>query len=765
MRRFLAILLSVGLAVATPALAQSASGEPIPRSYSESHFPRADPEKPADQFAREQAKADASAAACDRGDWTACADLGSAFERGEGRPQNRPVAELLYRKACFAADGEGCTRLGALLRYSEGESDRQLAAYFAERGCTLGSLAGCDTTAADLDIGILAPSDPKAADALRRSTCERGWAETCRTLAALLLAHERTLAEQNEGRALLDRQCRKGDARACDDAARHWEYLIAHDAREQMLAYQALGCDAGDAWACRARGRAELTSGRGPAERATALAYFDRACALLPHACGEAEQLREEPVLSQRCESGDGDACMTLAGLLESLGGPIEDRPRALALYETACNAGSHKFCFNAASLIKWMSRGAGETPEPVRLERYLDRACTAGSDAACEALAMELANGTVLPQDTVRAAALYVPLCEAGDSDACEFVQAHAATDPSAPLMLANAAFQPELTPEEAEAEERARLEKDERERAEDRARRCTTTTVVFDGVAFTDTICEAVTRAIGRGFAAARGSAPWQALLWRPEVLGNDELTLSERVLCGGSVVREGWILTAAHCLTDEGGIPILTGGHRVRLGLNNPLSDDGFSYPILKVIPHPDYRRNVLAFDVALVQYDTKRGVRGNRAAIPPARIRIDPLPLNQRRVEALDRVVTYGWGVTKVNTGLIPDHLRGARLRLRDRAACTEATKFRDDKRRDSVLCADDNRGAEGGQACNGDSGGPLISYSVPDKVPTLIGVVSGGVECGTLGEPSRYIRVAHPRVQTWLRQNLPPDTWR
>ncbi len=70
-----------------------------------------------------------------------------------------------------------------------------------------------------------------------------------------------------------------------------------------------------------------------------------------------------------------------------------------------------------------------------------------------------------------------------------------------------------------------------------------------------------------------------------------------------------------------------------------------------------------------------------------------------------------------------------------------------------------LCADELRGAEGGQACSGDSGGPLITYSDPDKVPTLIGVVSGGVDCGTADLPSRYIRVAHPRVQNWLRQTL------
>jgi secreted trypsin-like serine protease len=146
-------------------------------------------------------------------------------------------------------------------------------------------------------------------------------------------------------------------------------------------------------------------------------------------------------------------------------------------------------------------------------------------------------------------------------------------------------------------------------------------------------------------------------------------------------------------------------------------------------------------------------------------PVSRIRLDPLSLAERKTETVERVFTYGWGRTEVEGGVIPDHLRGARLKLRDTATCTNFTKFTDPERRDTVLCADERIGAGGGQACKGDSGGPLITFGDTDQRPTLIGVVSGGAKCGSLGKPSRYVRVGHPEIINWIKQTLPADSRR
>lgn len=765
MRQWLTLVLSAGLLIAAPATAQPAADSPIPRTYPEGSTQRADPAKPGDQYAREQTNADASEADCNVGKWAACTSLGHAYERGAGRPQNRPVAELLYRKACNAAESEGCFRLGNLLDTTDRESDQALAFQLFIQACDLGSLMGCDAEADALALGSLGEPDPQAAEALRRATCQRGGGNACRTLAGMLIASERSPAEQEEGRGLLDRQCRARNAQACEDAAEHWRELIAPGAEEQMVQYQRLGCDARDGRLCLDLSLAETKKaqqGAGPQARAAAVAFFERACSLEPFViCHDKGNLRDAPVLTARCDGGEQAACAALGAILAARQSPLEDRPRALVLLSQACEAGETTACPSAADLVLENVRSTG-VPQPERLEAYLVRGCDAGLQPACETLADELVAGDHLPQDADRAAALYIPLCQAGIPSACEAAEKIASDEPAAPLMQASAVFAPDLTPEEEAEEAELAYQRAARERAERRAQNCTTTTVVFEGVSYSDTLCEKLAYVIGRGFSVRRGATPWQALIWRPALLNGVPLKPAERVWCGGSVIREGWVLTAAHCLVDKdiSSKSIKTAGHTIRLGLTNALGDEGFTYPIIETYRHPDYSGlPTLAFDIALVRYDPKRGMRGN-SALPPALIRLDPLPLGKRLVEAIPRASVYGWGLTAFRGGVIPDGLRGARVKLRDLDTCTDITKFKDTWR-DSVLCADELKGDEGGQACSGDSGGPLITYSDPDRVPTLIGVVSAGVDCGTKKLPSRYIRVAHPLVQKWLSEVLPP----
>ncbi|WP_379922887.1 trypsin-like serine protease [Erythrobacter sp. R86502] len=755
-------------AMAAPVLPDAILDGPIPREYYDLRgTPRADPEKPADEIARETARADAHELACQSGAgadrWASCAALGRAYRLGEGRPQNRPVAELLMRRACDNQNSGGCYELGDLLSSRPDDADAQIGLQFFARACALGTLTGCDRQADALAWSMFGNPDPAAAEALRRDTCNRGGRAACAALAGLLLQQDRSREEQDEGRALLDRQCRGGDPVACRNAAAHWEKLIMPDTAVRYDDYIALGCDAGDAGLCRDRATRLLpyAIGSDAAQFAPAQAALDRACTLERFYCEAAESLRTVPNLIAGCDAGDQASCRQFGMLLASDQSPVRDARRALTLLAPQCDAGDAAVCGVAARLMitQWRSGDAGD---PVRLEAFLRRSCEGGEPASCERLAAMLAAGDLLPQDIAAASLLYIDICETREYNytACQFLEEMAQADPATPLTLASADYVPEPTPEEiAEAAEQAERERIENERQvrEEKERACTTTTVVFEGQSYTDKLCDSVVRVL-RGYAARVGEAPWQALIWRPETLTRP-LTPAERVKCGGAVIRDGWILTAAHCLTEDGGVSIVKAGHRVRLGLNNPLSDEGHSYPIIRAIAHPDFKRKPLSFDIALVQYDTRRGQQG-RVVISPRRIRLDPLPLDQRDLARTSRVVTYGWGETSVGTGLVPDHLRAARVRLRDRQACTADTRFEDTFRRDSLICADDTRAADGGQACSGDSGGPLITYGDADKIPTVIGVVSGGKACGTAGRPSRYTRIAHPRVTAWLRSHVP-----
>lgn len=770
-------VLAMGLLAAAPAGAQD---EPIPRMYPTKGFERPFSSS-TEELARNTAAADTYEADCNRADITGCLKLGIAFETGQGRPQNRPVAELLYREACTGGAGEGCFRLGKLLRYADtadrddnASGDASVSAELFVRACRMGWAQGCEAQADDLTDGIGVARDPAAARALLRATCEGGSARTCNLLAGQLILSPTNDADRDEGFALLDRQCRAGHAAACSDAAQYWTRLDGGEALA-VRTFEVLGCDAGDGQACALLGtalmRGEWAGLTYDDPRSLALGYFERACTLTESHCNDAAMIRDEPDIIAACAGGeDRAACDRLVEAYGRRGGPLEDLPQTAALLGWLCDrarsdADVRDTCAVAGDrAISLLVNGpaADPPPDPARIEAHLTRACTAGSEQACEQLARELASGAVIAPDWPRAMALSEQQCEAGYPDACHRLADAIATEPDAPLLVAGGTDfpPPEYSPEELAEMQRAHAERVREDVRREREDACTTTEVDFRGQRYSDTICVSIVRVIN-AFTVKAGTAPWQALIWRPERIGRFTLGDADRVQCGGAVIRTGWILTAAHCLIDEDKkagfrVPIITGGHRIRLGVYNPLAREGYSYRILRVVRHPDYKPGNFAFDIALIQYDPK-GERLGDVVHPVARIRVDPQPMEERTIRARDPAYTYGWGRTALEGGgKPPSELRGARLELRDMENCTRITNFRD-AMRGAVLCA---AGARGEQACFGDSGGPLISYTDADRTPTVIGVVSAGVKCGRTGIPSRFTRIGHPAVRSWLNAILP-----
>ncbi len=783
MRRRLAVVLGVmlaGLALnAAPAAAEDA---PIPRVYPENGFERASTTIPPETIARDTAAADAYEAECNRAAMAGCAALGSAFEAGTGRPQNRPVAELLYREACAGGVGEACFRLGKLLRSADRwgsngmPGDLTTSAEFYVKSCRMGWAAGCEAEADDVMQGNVWTQDEALAFTILRETCARGSASTCNKLADWLMRDDRPDADKAEGLALLDRQCRAGQPTDCRDAARYWA-LAEGDNAASTRGYNVLGCEAGNGNACAALGTA-LLRGEWPGltndnPRSLALGYYERACTLDPSHCDNADLIRNETTLVEACAGGERAPCDRLAAAYDAWEGPLTDLPKSAAMLEWLCHRAAsaedvRETCAAASERLLKLARDGGPRPDSARLESHLSRACAAGSDAACGQLADALADGTILPPNLPRALAIHEVRCEAGSATGCGQLRQAIAAQADAPLALAGTGdLPPEYSPEEIAEQKRAYEavhDNISRSMEEDA---CTTTTVEFRGQTYTDTICYRVS-AIISPFTVKVGSAPWQALIWRPERLGPLTLTGPDRVLCGGTVIRTGWVLTAAHCLIDEDdkrlrrfSVPIERGGHRIRLGVFNPLAPEGHSYRILRVIPHPRFRRGDLVFDIALIQYDP-RGEKLGGKVHPVARIRVDPQPMAARTIVARTPAYTFGWGRTAYEgASEKPSELRGARLELRDAENCTRVTGFRDEKR-GSVLCAS---GARGEQACFGDSGGPLVTYGDADKVPTVIGGGSAGIKCGSTAVPSRFTRVAHPLVRDWLNSIVPPATRR
>ena len=775
MRRTLAAWCTAMLAAwlllgAVPAAAQDA---PMPRVYPTTQFDRAYKRQASEEIAR-KAAADDHEAECDRKIMEGCAALGTAFETGKGRTQSRPVAELLYREACTGGLAEGCFRLGKLLRYADSHHDTPgdlaVSADLFVRACRMGSAAGCEAEADELLSGVVYVRDPHTAMAILRATCDGGSARTCSRVAGMLMQPDRSADEQAEGLTLLDGQCRARQPGDCRTAARYWQQRTQDGAAQWMREYLALGCAAGDAAACTERGTLAVRNGIGPEARSAGIDYFENACALEPRHCGIAATIREEPQLVPACVGGDNAACDRLIAAYGDKEGPLGNLPQAAALLGLRCDRAAspedtRDVCANAGERAVSLAATPVEgspLPDPARIDTVLTRACKAGSGSACETLADELASGGILPLDMPRALALYEAQCDAGSYASCGRLQSAIFTEASAPLLEVNGDTSPppEYSPEELAEMRREYDDQIERIKRNQEENACTTTEVTFRGTAYIDTICVFV-GAMLNSFEAKVGSAPWQAILWRPERVKGKKLKPDRRVLCGGAVIRTGWVLTAAHCLTDPAGLPVLTGGHTIRLGVFDQSAPEGYLYPILRVVPHPNYRRGDLAFDIAMIQYDPARGKRLGDVVHRVARIRVDPQPMEARTIRARMPVFTFGWGRTALDSGAAPPKLQAARLELRDMDNCTRVTNFRDNMR-GAVLCA---AGPKGEQACMGDSGGALVSYDGADKVPTVIGVVSAGVKCGTTGVPSRFTRIGHPLVRVWLDSIVPPATRR
>ncbi|XP_073967347.1 transmembrane protease serine 9-like [Choristoneura fumiferana] len=200
-----------------------------------------------------------------------------------------------------------------------------------------------------------------------------------------------------------------------------------------------------------------------------------------------------------------------------------------------------------------------------------------------------------------------------------------------------------------------------------------------------------------------------------------------------CGGFIVSEKYILTAAHCAQDVDPTTVV-------LRAGSASRKNGTIIPIAEVTPHPEYDDPPFDKDVAVMK--TVDPITFSDTIQP-----ID-LPKINRPIRGGTKIMVSGWGRTKQGASSIPERLMDVEIPVVYWPQCY--LSYPGTLTRNMWCGGNFFLGGQG--TCQGDSGGAAIQDG------QAVGIVSFGRGCAQPLSPSVFADIAAPTIREFITKH-------